>query len=37
VWVLDADLKAAFDWIDHDFILAKIGLFPGREMIRGWL
>jgi RNA-directed DNA polymerase len=37
VWVLDADLKAAFDHIDHDFILAKMGSFPGREMIRGWL
>jgi RNA-directed DNA polymerase len=37
LWVLDADLKAAFDHIDHDFILAEIGLFPGREMIRGWL
>jgi RNA-directed DNA polymerase len=36
-WVLDADLKAAFDHIDHDFILAQIGLFPGREMIRRWL
>lgn len=37
VWVLDADLKAAFDHIGHDFILAEIGSFPGREMIRGWL
>jgi RNA-directed DNA polymerase len=37
VWVLDADLKAAFDHIGHDFILAKVGSFPGREMIRGWL
>lgn len=34
---LDADPKAAFDHIDHDLILAKIGSFPGREMIRGWL
>jgi RNA-directed DNA polymerase len=37
VWVLDADLKAAFDHINHDFILAEMGSFPGREMIRGWL
>jgi RNA-directed DNA polymerase len=37
VWVMDADLKAAFDHIGHDFILAEIGSFPGREMIRGWL
>ena len=36
-WTLDADLKAAFDHIDHDFILDKVGSFPGREMIRRWL
>jgi RNA-directed DNA polymerase len=36
-WVLDADLSAAFDRIDHSHLLAKIGTFPGREMIRGWL
>jgi RNA-directed DNA polymerase len=36
-WVLDADLTAAFDKIDHDHLLAKLGSFPGREMIRGWL
>jgi RNA-directed DNA polymerase len=36
-WILDADLKAAFDHINHDFILAAIGSFPGREMIRTWL
>lgn len=36
-WVLDADLTAAFDHIDHDHLLATIGLFPGRGMIRDWL
>jgi len=36
-WVLDADLKSAFDNIDHDFLLARIGMFPAREQIRGWL
>ena len=36
-WVLDADLTAAFDRIDHAQLLAKLGTFPGREMIRGWL
>jgi RNA-directed DNA polymerase len=36
-WVLDADLKSAFDTIDHDFLLARIGMFPAREQIRGWL
>ena len=37
VWTLDADLAAAFDKIDHDHLLAKLGSFPGKEMIRGWL
>jgi RNA-directed DNA polymerase len=36
-WVLDADLQGAFDHIDHDFVLGRLGSFPGREMIRGWL
>lgn len=37
VWILDADLKAAFDRIDHDHLLAAIGSFPARALIRGWL
>jgi len=37
VWVLDADLTAAFDKIDHAHLLATIGDFPGRTQIRGWL
>ena len=37
MWVLDADLTAAFDKIDHDRLLAAIGDFPGRTQIRGWL
>jgi RNA-directed DNA polymerase len=37
VWALDADLAAAFDRIDHDHLLASIGSFPARDMIRGWL
>jgi RNA-directed DNA polymerase len=36
-WILDADLTAAFDTIDHDYLLAKLGAFPGRKMIRCWL
>ena len=36
-WVLDADLKSAFDRIDHNFLLGRIGTFPAREQIRGWL
>src|SRR5258706_2986184 len=30
-WVLDADLKSAFDKIDHTFLLDRIGMFPGRD------
>jgi RNA-directed DNA polymerase len=36
-WVLDADLKSAFDKIDHNFLLERIGTFPAREQIQGWL
>ena len=36
-WVLDADLAGAFDRIAHDHILAKLGTFPARGMIRQWL
>jgi RNA-directed DNA polymerase len=37
VWVLDADLAAAFDKIDHSMLLRALGSFPARDMIRGWL
>jgi RNA-directed DNA polymerase len=36
-WVLDADLKAAFDKISHPFLLEQLGTFPARDMIAGWL
>src|SRR3954452_24343315 len=36
-WVLDADLKAAFDRIDHHHLLGQLGGFPAREQIRDWL
>jgi RNA-directed DNA polymerase len=36
-WVVDADIKGAFDNIDHDFLLRAIGPAPGRELIRQWL
>ena len=36
-WVLDADIKGAFDHIDHRFLLATIGPVPGRELIKQWL
>jgi RNA-directed DNA polymerase len=37
VWVLDADLAAAFDKIDHGRLLEALGSFPARDMIRDWL
>ncbi len=36
-WVLDADLTAAFDHIDHDHLLASLGGFPARDLIAQWL
>jgi RNA-directed DNA polymerase len=36
-WILDADLAAAFDRIDHDHILDQIGMFPGRALVEKWL
>ena len=36
-WVLDADLAAAFDRIDHSHLLAQLGTFPARELVRRWL
>ncbi|MBP2349143.1 RNA-directed DNA polymerase [Kribbella aluminosa] len=36
-WVLDADLTAAFDRIDHDHLLSMLGTVPGRGLIRQWL
>ena len=36
-WVLDADLAGAFDRIAHDHILAMLGTFPARGMVRQWL
>jgi RNA-directed DNA polymerase len=37
VWVLDADLTAAFDRIDHNHLLALLGAFPARELVGQWL
>jgi len=36
-WVVDADIKGAFDTIDHAFLLQTIGDVPGKELIRQWL
>jgi len=37
LWVLDADLAAAFDRIGHDHLLSMLGSFPDRDLIRAWL
>ena len=36
-WVLDADLAAAFDRIDHNLLLSHLGTFPAREQVQQWL
>jgi RNA-directed DNA polymerase len=36
-WVLDADLAAAFDRVDHHLLLSQLGRFPAREQVKGWL
>ena len=36
-WVLDADLTAAFDRVDHDHILNQLEGFPAKEAVAGWL
>ena len=36
-WVLDGDIKGAFDNIAHDALQKTIGAFPGRELIKQWL
>ncbi len=37
VWILDADLTAAFDRIDHHRLLTSLGTFPARDRIEQWL
>ncbi|WP_344474499.1 reverse transcriptase domain-containing protein [Nonomuraea monospora] len=37
LWVLDADLEAAFDRLSHDHILQSLGSFPARGLVRRWL
>src|SRR5215472_14586890 len=36
-WILDADIKGAFDNISHEYLLKAIGPVPGRELIKQWL
>lgn len=37
MWALDADIRAAFDEISHSVLLAQLGYFPGRELVKQWL
>jgi RNA-directed DNA polymerase len=36
-WIVDADIKGAFDNINHDYLMQALGEVPGRELIRQWL
>jgi RNA-directed DNA polymerase len=36
-WILDADIRGAFDNISHDYLLKTIGPVPGKELIKQWL
>lgn len=36
-WILDADIRGAFDHIDHEFLLKAIEGFPARGLIKQWL
>ena len=36
-WVLDADIRGAFDHISHEYLLKVIGPVPGSELIKQWL
>src|SRR5262249_27899241 len=37
LWVLDADITAAFDTISHESLLNRLQGFPARELIKQWL
>ncbi|MCA1672803.1 MAG: reverse transcriptase N-terminal domain-containing protein, partial [Actinobacteria bacterium] len=37
LWVLDADLAAAFDRLDHNHIVNQLGMFPARDLVAGWM
>src|SRR5262249_39823681 len=35
-WLLDADIRGAFDNIHHGYILQRIGTAPGHALIKQW-
>ena len=36
-WVIDADIKGAFDNINHDHLLNAVKNFPAKNLIQQWL
>lgn len=36
-WVVDADVKGAFDNISHETLLQLVDGFPAKELVRQWL
>jgi RNA-directed DNA polymerase len=36
-YILDADIKGAFDHLSHEFILNRVGKIPGNDLIKQWL
>lgn len=36
-WVVDADIRAAFDAISHQHLLQTLGPVPGRALMKQWL
>lgn len=36
-WILDCDIKSAFDMISHNFIVQKLGSIPAIDLIKRWL
>jgi RNA-directed DNA polymerase len=36
-WIFEGDFKGCFDNLSHEHIIAKLGNFPAKEIIRKWL
>src|SRR5256885_7570399 len=36
-WVLDADIRSAFDRISHAYVDRRLGNFPARRQVQAWL
>lgn len=36
-WVVDTDIKSAFDHLSHEFLLTALAEFPAKHLIRQWL